>query len=111
MQVAERALMLWNSDHIVGLIAQNRAVILPLIFSALEKNSDSHWNQVVHGLTLNVRKMFQELDTKLFNECLNDYQDKESKAKILQEQRDAVWKRLEAAAAANTSTVNLVMVT
>lgn len=110
-QVAERALMLWNSDHVVSLIAQNRSVILPLIFSALEKNSNSHWNQVVHGLTQNVRKMFQELDTELFHECLNAYQDKESKAKVLEEQRDAIWKRLEAAAAANTPTVNMVLVT
>ncbi|MCO5601613.1 hypothetical protein L7F22_055736 [Adiantum nelumboides] len=110
-QVAERALMLWNSDHIVGLIAQNRNVILPLIFSALEKNSMSHWNQVVHGLTQNVRKMFQELDTELFNECLQSYQDRESKAKALEERRDEIWKRLEAAAAANTSTAGLIMVT
>ncbi|KAI5083105.1 hypothetical protein GOP47_0002848 [Adiantum capillus-veneris] len=110
-QVAERALMLWNSDHIVSLIAQNRNVILPIIFSALEKNSMSHWNQVVHGLTQNVRKMFQDLDTDLFNECLKTYQDKESKAKALEEQRDAMWKRLEAAAAANTSAAGLIMVT
>lgn len=103
--------MLWNSDHVVSLIAQNRSVILPLIFSALEKNSNSHWNQVVHGLTQNVRKMFQELDMELFHECLNAYQDKESKAKVIEEQRDAIWKRLEAAAAANTPTVNMVLVT
>eukprot|EP00250_Pteridium_aquilinum_P016887 c23343_g1_i1 orf=373-1887(-) len=110
-QVAERALMLWNSDHIVHLIEQNRIVILPLIFSSLERNSNSHWNQVVHGLTQNVRKLFQELDTRLFDECLKAYQEEESKAKALEEQRDAIWKRLEAAAAANSPTVGLVLVT
>ncbi|BAT80730.1 hypothetical protein VIGAN_03032900 [Vigna angularis var. angularis] len=54
MQVAERTLFLWNNEHIVSLIAQNRTVVLPIIFEALEKNIQSHWNQAVHELTVNV---------------------------------------------------------
>ena len=46
LQVAERALFLWNNDYIVSLVAQNRAAILPLIFSPLERNARNHWNQV-----------------------------------------------------------------
>ncbi|KAH7278768.1 hypothetical protein KP509_38G055300 [Ceratopteris richardii] len=110
-QVAERALMLWNSDHIVSLITQNRRVILPLIFSALEKNSMSHWNQVVHRLMQNVRKLFQDLDPELFDECLKAHQDQESKAKALEDQRNETWKRLEAAAAAKALSVGLITVT
>nr|GEZ49446.1 serine/threonine protein phosphatase 2A 57 kDa regulatory subunit B' beta isoform-like [Tanacetum cinerariifolium] len=37
-QVAERALFMWNNEHLVSLIAQNRTVILPIIFDALELN-------------------------------------------------------------------------
>ncbi|ONK75731.1 uncharacterized protein A4U43_C03F19950 [Asparagus officinalis] len=96
--VAERSLFLWNNDHIVGLIAQNRSVILPIIFEALEKNIQSHWNQAVHGLTANVRKMFLEMDGELFDECQKQYIEKESKAKALEEQREMAWRRLEAAA-------------
>lgn len=96
-QVAERALFLWNNDHIVSLVAQNRQVVLPLIFSALERNTRSHWNQAVHGLTLNVRKMFLEMDQELFQECQRKFQEDEGKAKLLEEKREGTWKRLEAA--------------
>ncbi|KAJ6810431.1 serine/threonine protein phosphatase 2A 57 kDa regulatory subunit B' alpha isoform-like [Iris pallida] len=109
-QVAERALFLWNNDHIVGLIAQNRNVILPIIFEALEKNIQSHWNQAVHGLTANVRKMFLEMDSDLFEECQQRYIEKEAKAKSLEEQREMAWRRLEAAVAAKSETEDMVLV-
>uniref|UniRef100_A0A5B6Z4X6 Serine/threonine protein phosphatase 2A regulatory subunit n=1 Tax=Davidia involucrata TaxID=16924 RepID=A0A5B6Z4X6_DAVIN len=98
-QIAERALFLWNNEHIVSLIAQNRSVVLPIIFEALEKNIQSHWNQAVHGLTVNVRKMFSEMDAELFEECQRQYAEKEANAKELEEQRELTWQRLAAAAA------------
>ncbi|KAF6140277.1 hypothetical protein GIB67_000325 [Kingdonia uniflora] len=96
--VAERALFLWNNDHIVGLIAQNRKVILPIIFEALEKNIRSHWNQAVNGLTGNVRKMFLDMDTDLFEECQRAYIEKEETAQDREEKRELTWKRLKAVA-------------
>ncbi|KAL2345099.1 hypothetical protein Fmac_006384 [Flemingia macrophylla] len=100
-KVAERALFLWNNEHIVSLIAQNRTLVLPIIFEALEKNIQSHWNQAVHGLTVNVRKIFQEMDAELFEECQRQYAEREAKAKELEEQRELNWKRLAEAAAQN----------
>lgn len=100
MQVAERALFLWNNEHIVNLIAQNRTVVLPIIFEALEKNIRSHWNQAVHGLTVNVKKMFVEMDAELLEECERQYAEREAKAKEVEEQRELNWKRLADAAAA-----------
>ncbi|XP_049375951.1 serine/threonine protein phosphatase 2A 57 kDa regulatory subunit B' beta isoform-like [Solanum verrucosum] len=97
-QVAERALFLWNNEHIVGLIAQNRNVIFPIIFYALQKNIDNHWNQAIHGLTVNVRKMFMEMDADLFDECQRQYSEKASRATELEEQRELRWQRLAAAA-------------
>ncbi|XP_016444724.1 serine/threonine protein phosphatase 2A 57 kDa regulatory subunit B' beta isoform [Nicotiana tabacum] len=97
-QVAERALFLWNNEHIVGLIAQNRNVILPIIFEALEKNIRSHWNQAVHGLTVNVRKMFLEMDAELFEDCQKQYAEKAARATELEKQRELRWLRLAAAA-------------
>lgn len=102
-QVAERALFLWNNDHIVSLIAQNRGVIFPIIFDALEKNMQGHWNQAVHGLTANVRKMFLDMDSELFEECQQKYMDKEAKAKLEEEHRQMAWRRLEEAVAAKSS--------
>lgn len=108
-QVAERALFLWNNDHIVSLVAQNRQVVLPLIFTALERNTRSHWNQAVNGLTLNVRKMFLEMDQDLFQECQRKFQEDEAKAKEVEEKRETTWKRLEAAASTRPiSTENML---
>ncbi|XP_047316537.1 serine/threonine protein phosphatase 2A 57 kDa regulatory subunit B' beta isoform [Impatiens glandulifera] len=96
-QVAERALLIWNNEHIISLMAQNRSVVFPIIFEAMEKNLKSHWNQAVHGLTANVRKMLSELDIELFEECQRQYEEKEAKAKELEERRQLTWQRLAAA--------------
>ncbi|KAI3687833.1 hypothetical protein L1987_81536 [Smallanthus sonchifolius] len=94
-QVAERALFMWNNEHIVGLIAQNRTVILPIIFEALETNIQGHWNPAVHGLTSNIRKMFMEMDAQLFEECQRQYAEKQAHAEMAQDQRQQTWQRLE----------------
>ncbi|XP_072951888.1 serine/threonine protein phosphatase 2A 57 kDa regulatory subunit B' alpha isoform-like [Typha angustifolia] len=109
-QVAERALFLWNNDHIVNLIAQNRSVIFPIIFEALEKNIQSHWNQAVHGLTSNVRKMFLDMDSELFEECQRQYIEKEAKAKELEDQRELAWRRLESMAETQAAGDEMVLV-
>ncbi|CAH9090587.1 unnamed protein product [Cuscuta europaea] len=94
-QVAERALFLWNNDHIEGLIKQNRKVVLPIIFPALERNSRTHWNQAVQSLTLNVRKLFSDIDPELFEECSQKFQEDESREHEVMVKREATWKRLE----------------
>lgn len=86
----------------MDLVAQNRSVIFPIIFEALEKNIQSHWNQAVHGLTANVRKMFLDMDAELFEECQQQYIEKEAKAQELEEQRQMAWRRLEAAVEAKS---------
>ncbi|KAL3629125.1 hypothetical protein CASFOL_026347 [Castilleja foliolosa] len=94
-QVAERALFLWNNDHIENLIKQNRKVILPIIFPSLEKNSRSHWNQAVHSLTLNVRKIFSDVDPELFEECVLKFQEDKAQEEEMKKKREAIWRRLE----------------
>ncbi|KAL8518068.1 hypothetical protein ACS0TY_009379 [Phlomoides rotata] len=101
-QVAERALFWWNNEHIVGLIAEHRHAILPIIFDALEKNVQNHWNQAINGLSSNVRRMFLEMDCDLFEECQRQYEEREAKAEELQEKRLSIWKRLEEVAAASS---------
>ena len=76
-QVAERSLFLWNNEYIVTLVAQHRQVILPVVFNALESNARSHWNPAVHGLTSNVKKVFQEMDMNLWRECEAHYHQEE----------------------------------
>ncbi|GAB2297794.1 hypothetical protein Dimus_031882 [Dionaea muscipula] len=94
-QVAERALYLWNNDHIENLIRQNRKVILPIILPALERNSHDHWNQIVQNLTRNVRKIFADADPELLQECLHKFQENESKENEVKLKHEAIWRRLE----------------
>ncbi|KAK6136160.1 hypothetical protein DH2020_030094 [Rehmannia glutinosa] len=109
-QVAERALFWWNNEHIVGLIAENRHVILPIIFDALEKNIRGHWNQAIVGLSSSVRRMFLEMDTELFEECQRQYEERQARAGEMEEQRELNWKRLEEVAAQVTNGDEMVSV-
>ncbi|KAK1266224.1 Serine/threonine protein phosphatase 2A 59 kDa regulatory subunit B' eta isoform [Acorus gramineus] len=109
-QVAERALFLWNNDHIENLIKQNRKVILPIILPALERNARSHWNLAVQSLTQNVRKMFSDHDPELFEECFIKFKEDEDKEKAMQSKREATWKRLEDIAAAKASCNEAVLI-
>ncbi|KAJ4824132.1 hypothetical protein Tsubulata_034899 [Turnera subulata] len=108
--VAERALFLWNNDHIRNLITQNRKVILPIILPALERNARAHWSQAVQSLTLNVRKIFSDADQELFDECLASYQEDEAKEKETQEKRELTWNRLEDVAASKAVSNEAVLV-
>ncbi|KAK1382788.1 Serine/threonine protein phosphatase 2A regulatory subunit [Heracleum sosnowskyi] len=105
-QVAERALFLWNNDHIVNLIAHNRHVILPLIFPALENNVHSHWNHSVLNLTLNVRKLFLEMDDELFWICHSRFMEEQFKLTSETEKRKEAWKHLESVASQQPITGN-----
>ncbi|KAH7847687.1 hypothetical protein Vadar_029046 [Vaccinium darrowii] len=109
-QVAERALFLWNNDHIANLIKQNRKVILPIIFPFLEKNATSHWNQAVQSLTLNVRKIFSDTNPELFEECLLKYKEDEAQEEEIKVKREATWKRLEEIAAMKATSNEAVLV-
>ncbi|WVZ13273.1 hypothetical protein V8G54_017803 [Vigna mungo] len=98
-QVAERAHLLWNNEHILNLITQNRQVILPLVFSALVHNAQSHWNQAVLNLTQNIRKMLSQMDEELVLACQRKIEEEDSGANAAAERRRVTWERLEAAAA------------
>jgi len=97
-QVAERAHLLWNNEHVLNLISHNRQVILPLVFSALERNAQNHWNQAVLNLTLNLRRMFCEMDEELVVACQHKLEEEDSRLRVAAEKRRLTWERLETAA-------------
>nr|GMC46547.1 serine/threonine protein phosphatase 2A 57 kDa regulatory subunit B' iota isoform [Ipomoea batatas] len=112
-QVSERALFLWNNDQIVNLIAHNRHAILPILFPALDNNTHSHWNQAVQSLTLNVRKMFVEMDDELFRVCQSQYKEEREKLALAATKRKKEWERLKNLAqllpiAGNTAVLNQI---
>jgi len=103
-QVGERSLFLWNNEYIVQLVSQHRTQVVPLVVGALEHNARHHWNASVHNLSLNVRKMFQEMDSKLYEECRKRYEEKEAQKIEHEARRHKQWEAIEReAVAANNS--------
>lgn len=94
-QVAERSLFLWNNEYIVNLVAQHRHQLLPILFPALEENTNNHWNPAVHGLTCNVRKMFQELDEQLYEECKRKYEEDQISSRREEEDTRRKWEQVQ----------------
>ncbi|XP_033227027.1 serine/threonine-protein phosphatase 2A 56 kDa regulatory subunit gamma isoform isoform X2 [Belonocnema kinseyi] len=94
-QVAERALYYWNNEYIMSLISDNYSVILPIMYPALYRNSRNHWNKTIHGLIYNALKLFMEMNQKVFDECSQQYCQKEKK---LLKERDEAWTKVEALA-------------
>lgn len=97
-QVAERAHLLWNNEHILNLVTHNRQVIIPLVFPALERNTQNHWNQAVLNLTQNVRKILCEMDEELVQVCKRKLEEENSTLSVAAERRKLTWERLETAA-------------
>ncbi len=85
----------------MSLICDNAAVILPIMFPALYKNSKSHWNKTIHGLIYNALKLFMEMNQKLFDECTQQYKVEQKKEKERLKQRSENWQRIEDLAADN----------
>ena len=98
LQVAERAHLMWNNESILNLITQNRQVILPLVIPALERNTQNHWNQAVLNLTMNVKKMFCEMDEELVLACQCKLEEDGVQSKAAAEKRRLTWEMLETAA-------------
>ncbi|KAE8735360.1 Serine/threonine protein phosphatase 2A 59 kDa regulatory subunit B' zeta isoform [Hibiscus syriacus] len=86
-QVAERAHLPWNNEHIFNLIMHNRRVIFPLIFPALERNSGNHWNQAVLNLTHSIKMMFCEIDEELVLACQRKLEEENSRSSEAAEKR------------------------
>ncbi|KAJ8750451.1 hypothetical protein K2173_015590 [Erythroxylum novogranatense] len=107
-QVAERAHLLWNNEHVFNLITQNRQVVMPLVFPALERNTQNHWNQAVVNLTQNVKKMFCEMDEQLALSCQRKLEEEDSMSVVEAEKRKLTWERLENAAGFRSGADNLI---
>ncbi|CAI7901599.1 unnamed protein product [Closterium sp. NIES-54] len=58
--------------------------------------------QAVNGLTINVRKMFLEMDQQLYDDCQRHFLEDEARAADVEELRATTWQRLEEAAAARS---------
>lgn len=102
-QVVERALFLWNNEHLVNsgcLSRLNAQTVLPIIYGPLYKNSAGHWNATVEGLAQNVLKMYMEYDLALYDKCTAAYFRDEEEAKKKMEALSDKWNAIEQMAVA-----------
>lgn len=94
-QVSERALMLFHNEYISTLIVDHRDAILPILYPVLSANSQFHWNSTVNNLSMNVFKIFQDVDRELCEKCKSQHEEQlrgqESERKKLSD----AWKLLE----------------
>jgi serine/threonine-protein phosphatase 2A regulatory subunit B' len=105
-QVVERALFLWNNEHLVNsgcLSRLNAQTVLPIIYGPLYKNSSGHWNATVEGLAQNVLKMYMEYDLVLYDQCTTAYFREEEEAKKKIQAIADRWQAIEEMAETNRS--------
>lgn len=100
-QVAERCLYLWNNDHLQELVKPMAEDLIPLIFPALHKHSQSHWNRNTLGLSFSVLNGLSDRHPAIIERCTEQLP---TSAKLSSETRmrlDMAWARLEQEAQRN----------
>ncbi|KAK5003333.1 hypothetical protein LTR28_010297 [Elasticomyces elasticus] len=93
-QVAERALYFWNNEYFCNLVSDNVEIILPIMFAPLYENSKGHWNKTIHGMVFNAMKLFMEVNPQVFDECSNEYAERQKSEGQRQQTRQLKWDRL-----------------
>merc|ERR1719216_141402 len=95
VKVAERALFLWNNDIIATFTSDHRTKILPIIYPALQKNYSKHWNSTVSSLTLNIIRIFKEMDKELYEKVAKEFKNGRTSPTARKQQRDSKWKTVQ----------------
>jgi len=93
-QVAERALFLWNNDAVAQYTNAHKEKILPIIYPALNANTEMHWNATVHSLAFNIVRMFTQMDAALWDRVSKDYEEKAKLEKERKQVKASKWARL-----------------
>ncbi|KAI4989406.1 hypothetical protein ZWY2020_036723 [Hordeum vulgare] len=103
-QVAERALYVWNNERFLEMASAGGAMerILPPFVASVEDNLERHWSKCVQQVTASVKALLQQVAPDLYDRCAADLAANRAEAHARAAERDARWRRLEAAADANT---------
>lgn len=93
-QVAERALFFWNNEYVVSLIQYYRAKIIPMVYGALHRNVQYHWNPNVLSLSFNIQKLLSEMDSELYDSSAEAYFQQENLKKQEDKEREERWQHV-----------------
>ena len=73
--MAERSLILFNSDAVMNLVEENIEKVLPILYPNINRVSKEHWNQAIITLVQNLLKQFKSINPNLFNELSSKYEE------------------------------------
>uniref|UniRef100_A0A915D0C4 Serine/threonine protein phosphatase 2A regulatory subunit n=1 Tax=Ditylenchus dipsaci TaxID=166011 RepID=A0A915D0C4_9BILA len=94
-RVSERALAFWNNEYFLSLMAETSEAMLPILFPAVYKISNDHWNQTTAGLAVNALKKLMGINSSLFTDLLLNYRQVHVKKQFEEKQRNDLWKLLD----------------
>lgn len=101
IQVAERALYVWNNEHMVKMASQAMDDVFPVLIEGIENNLKTHWSKGVQQLTENVKVMLEDIEPSLYKKCLQKLKFQNSATQLEEKRRKREWDRIESAAARN----------
>lgn len=94
LQVAERALYVWNNEQFVKMASQAMEEVFPVVVEGIEKNLKRHWSKSVRQLTENVKIMLEETDPVLYSSCVQQLELRAIRARQEELQRKERWERI-----------------
>uniref|UniRef100_A0ACD5XP43 Uncharacterized protein n=1 Tax=Avena sativa TaxID=4498 RepID=A0ACD5XP43_AVESA len=109
-QVAERALYVWNNERFLEMASSGEGTmerILPAFVASIEANLEQHWSKCVQQVTASVKALLLQVAPDLYDRCAADLAARRAEADAEAAVRAARWRRLELAAAANSSSTDV----
>mmetsp|Transcript_18948 Transcript_18948/g.44111 ORF Transcript_18948/g.44111 Transcript_18948/m.44111 type:complete len:1051 (+) Transcript_18948:81-3233(+) len=91
-QVAERALLLWNTEGFVKLVNQNARSLLPHLIGPLSK---THWFQAVNQRLPNVVQLLKETNQTVYQDSVVASEKEIQKKAAIQAAREEKWAALQ----------------
>lgn len=93
-QVAERALCFWNNEYISSCVDENVKVIMPILFKALKKAQNSHWNATIRTTTHPVLDLLMKADSELYTRLEKSFEEDLIRDEDRERERNDLWCRL-----------------
>lgn len=64
-------MFLWKNEYVATITADFVEQIMPIMIPALVEN-EKHWNPTVHSLSMNINRMFEEMNLELYNKVMTE---------------------------------------
>ena len=93
-QVAEKALVMWESDSFMKLITANSKIVFPKILPEIFKTATGHWCADVKTLALNAMRVLKGCDVETFDEVGRNFTQYENQKLADEMQKGTMWVEL-----------------